>query len=100
MNRMIEWMKKYWFLVSAVLLACLYAMYNRRGRTIDQLIYDAKKMLLWRELERIKEQTQGSGKDHDKALEAYVALKRRHAELLSRLGITAKLDARRNPSPD
>lgn len=79
---------KYWFSISAVGLAVLYLLYDRRGRTIDQLKDDARRQILAQQLVAIREQSERSEKDAEDAKLSYEGLKRRHADLLKQYGIS------------
>jgi chromosome condensin MukBEF complex kleisin-like MukF subunit len=78
---------QYWFLASSVLLAVIYLLYQRRGRTIEQLRLDAQKQLLAKQLSDIREQARGSQEDFYAAMDKYNQLKKTHSELLARLGL-------------
>lgn len=95
-----EWLKKWWFLCSAILIAGLWYLLDRRGRTIQDLNERAKLNLLSNELKRIKEDVANDQTNANKALNDYAELKRRHAELFKRLGIGGdKPNPPGNPSP-
>jgi hypothetical protein len=83
---------KYWFAVSAIALALLYFLYDRRGRQIGELQMDAKKQLLGQELQALQEQAGRSQEDYVKAMGKYSLLKLRHADLFKQLGISLSSD--------
>ncbi len=91
MNTLIDWIKRYWFGVSALALAILYVMFDRRGRTIQKLVADARANQLGLELMKVREKAKGTGDDYVKAMEKYRELKRLHPELFAKY-------SRRGPS--
>ncbi len=76
-----------WFLISALALAVLYLMVDRRNRTIGQLKMDAEKQVLAQKLVTIRNDAMRSDDHYAKAMEDYSNIKRRHADLLKRFGL-------------
>lgn len=97
MTRMIEWIKKWWFLVSSFLIGILYVLWDRRGTEIDQARDRSQAELLTAQLKAIESRNIESQEDYEKALRDYNALKLHHAELLKRLGLPSQSDAPRDP---
>lgn len=76
-----------WFVISAVALAALYLLVDRRNRTISQLKMEAEKQVLAQKLVGIRQKATQGGENYAKAMEEYRGVKRRHAELLKRFGL-------------
>lgn len=74
---------KYWFIASALGLAILYMMLDRKGRQLSKALSDAQSSLLAEKLKQIKDQSQGSEEEYEKAKKEYEDLKRRHPNLLN-----------------
>lgn len=80
---------KYWFIGSAILLAILYILLDRKSRQLSKAISDAQTALIAQKLEAISEQSKGSQEDYEKAKNEYEALKRRHGDIVERLRLSA-----------
>jgi hypothetical protein len=78
---------KYWFIGSALALALLYVLFQRRGQKLDAAYAEAQKQLLAIELIKIRERSQKSNEEYLKAIDDYHRLKSRHPELISRYGL-------------
>lgn len=78
---------RWWFAASSVALAIIYFLYQRRGRTIDDLHAEAQKQLLAQKLSAIKERAALSQSEASNASQEYARLKSRHADLLAKLGL-------------
>lgn len=78
---------KYWFAASTLILAVLYLLYDRRGRTIQELQDEAQKQMLAQKLLTIRDKAQRSDDDAIQAKQDYEDLKRRHADLIQRYGV-------------
>jgi hypothetical protein len=87
---MLDKFKRYWFLVSALLIAILYILWDKRGRTIGELVSEAQKQKLLNEMTSINEQARRSGADYDKAMSRYAELKRLHPEFFNGNGSATK----------
>lgn len=79
---------KYWFYASALALAVLYFLNDRRGRRIDQLIEDAQRAKLGQALVDIQNKANQSQEDFEHAQSDYEAIRNRHADLLAKLGLS------------
>lgn len=82
-----DFIKRWWFMLSSVALAVLYVMYDKRGRAISQVKADAERQILGAKLEGIREQSTKSRRDFDNAAKKYDDLKRTHADVLRRHGL-------------
>lgn len=86
---------RFGFLISTLGLVVLYFFYDRQGRAIGELKSQAEQQLLAQKLQAVREQAGRSQDDYNEAMENYATLKRRHADLLNKLGILP--DTQPNP---
>jgi hypothetical protein len=82
-ERLLGW----WTGVSLFAIALLYFLYSRRGRSLEETRLKVELKQYNEQVAKLLEQANKSEADHAKAFEDYLALKRRHASLLKRLGI-------------
>jgi hypothetical protein len=82
-----ETIKKYWFLISTVLLAIVYFVLDKRNRDLEYTISELRRKGLLEQLKKIEEKSKGSEKEYDQALKEYTNLKRRHGVLINKLGL-------------
>jgi len=75
------------FLITVIALGIIYFLYDKRGRKIEQVVYDLQKQKLESKLASLKEEAQNDSKKSEKAARQYGDLVRRYMPLMHRLGI-------------
>lgn len=89
------------FLISTLAVAILYYFYDRRGRKIQELLYDVQKERLDTKLKAAQEEVRKDGELHADALAQYHRLLERFKPLAQKLGVTTpRADSARTRSDD
>ncbi len=83
-----ERLLKYWFIISSILIGVMYFIIDNRNRRLSKAVADVQTSKLAGKLEDIKSRAIESERDYEEYQNQYDSLKRQHADLLKRLGIT------------
>lgn len=83
-----DFVRRWWFALSSVALAILYVLYDKRGRRMDEIKADAERQVLGAKLQGIREQSTKSREDFNNAVKNYEDLRRIHGDVLKRHGLS------------
>lgn len=75
-----DFMAKWWFLASSLVIAILYYVVRRQGTTIGDLHSQVQRAKLGEQLAVINAKETADEKSFKESRESYLALKRRHPE--------------------
>lgn len=75
------WFSKWWIPTSVVLIATLYFLLDRRGRTIEQLKNEVNSLQIKNKLAKLTEEANKDETAFKHKLDYYNELKRKHSEL-------------------
>lgn len=100
-----QFVQKWYFLTSAVVLAILVYLLDSKEKTIKQLNEEILSLKIAKELQLLKEKAEKDDLSYQEASKQYFDFKSTHADLFRKLGISvplytvsAKPDTRGNPT--
>ena len=82
-----DWMHKYWFLISSISIAILYSLVYYRGRKIADLTAQIQVDKIKQKIETINREAVKDEDKFNKSLKSYEDLKRRHPDVVAKLGL-------------
>lgn len=83
LNDALSWVKHYWFIVVTAAVAILIYLYDRRGKKIEQLLYEIQKEKLNKELDSLVAKAATNEMDFKKAKDRYDEIKSRYSHLFT-----------------
>ncbi len=78
---------KYWFLASSIVVAILTSLVFYRGRKIKELVGQIQVDKLKQKIETINREAIKDEATFNKSMQSYEDIKRRHPELVAKLGL-------------
>lgn len=82
-----DFVAKYWFIISSLALAVLYFLYNRQGKKLASLYEEAQLNKTMKKIDNLVTNAKQSEEKRKQSFNDYLALKRRHPDVLSKLGL-------------
>lgn len=82
-----DFVNKYWFLASSIIIAVLYSLFYYRGRKINELLIQVQVDKIKQKIETINREAVKDEDKFKKSLQSYEDLKRRHPDIIAKLGL-------------
>lgn len=87
MIQIIEWLKKYWSLLSVAAAGILYALWRQKSVEVDELKLDNKSQQLGGQIAELQTEATNAQKQSDSAVDTYDALLSANPSIREQLGL-------------